>query len=63
MLLYWFILNRTLVALAENGAIMGSVTGVPTAKITDKIWLIFQALGDIAYSYPYSMLFLEIQVP
>ncbi|XP_004500168.1 probable amino acid permease 7 isoform X2 [Cicer arietinum] len=59
---YSFIgLGLGMATFIKNGAIMGSVTGVPTAKITDKIWLIFQALGDIAYSYPYSMLFLEIQ--
>jgi hypothetical protein len=47
---------------AENGRFMGSMTGVQTATVADKIWLIFQALGDISFSYPYSMLFLEIQV-
>ncbi|PNY18093.1 amino acid permease, partial [Trifolium pratense] len=45
----------------ENGRIMGSVTGVQTASVADKIWLIFQALGDVAFSYPYSILLLEIQ--
>ncbi|XP_058782149.1 probable amino acid permease 7 [Vicia villosa] len=45
----------------KNGRIMGSVTGVQTANVVDKIWLIFQALGDISFSYPYAMLLLEIQ--
>ncbi|CAJ2640169.1 unnamed protein product [Trifolium pratense] len=45
----------------KNGRIMGSVTGVQTASVADKIWLIFQALGDVAFSYPYSILLLEIQ--
>ncbi|MED6151670.1 putative amino acid permease 7 [Stylosanthes scabra] len=45
----------------ENGRIMGSITGVTTSNIADKMWLVFQALGDIAYSYPYSIVFLEIQ--
>ena len=62
MLLYIFILHRTWVALAENGRVMGSLTGVQTANAADKIWSIFQAIGDISVSYPYSMLFLEIQV-
>jgi len=42
---------------------MGSITGVQKAKVADKIWLIFQALGDISFSYPYSIILLEIQVP
>jgi hypothetical protein len=57
----WFIPDRTYVAFSENGRIMGSVTGVVTASVADKIWLIFQALGDVAFSYPYSILLLEIQ--
>jgi hypothetical protein len=59
--IYWFVLHRTCVAFSENGRIMGSVTGVQTASVADKIWLIFQALGDVAFSYPYSILLLEIQ--
>jgi amino acid permease len=59
--IYWFILGSTYVAFSENGRIMGSVTGVVTASVADKIWLIFQALGDVAFSYPYSILLLEIQ--
>ncbi|RHN67488.1 putative amino acid transporter, transmembrane domain-containing protein [Medicago truncatula] len=47
--------------IAENGRIMGSITGVQKAKVADKIWLIFQALGDISFSYPYSIILLEIQ--
>lgn len=47
---------------AENGRIMGSTIGVPTTNIADKLWLVFQALGDIAFAYPYSILLLEIQV-
>ncbi|KAI9115682.1 hypothetical protein K1719_013351 [Acacia pycnantha] len=45
----------------ENGTIMGSVTGVPAKSVADKLWLIFQALGDIAFAYPYSVILLEIQ--
>ena len=48
--------------IAENGRIKGSITGVPAANIADKLWLAFQALGDIAFAYPYSMILLEIQV-
>ncbi|XP_044502797.1 probable amino acid permease 7 isoform X2 [Mangifera indica] len=45
----------------ENGTIKGSLTGVPASNIADKLWLAFQALGDIAFAYPYSIILLEIQ--
>ncbi|XP_050109479.1 probable amino acid permease 7 isoform X1 [Malus sylvestris] len=45
----------------ENGKIQGSLTGVPTSNVADKLWLTFQALGDIAFAYPYSIIVLEIQ--
>ncbi|GMY30762.1 probable amino acid permease 7 isoform X1 [Fagus crenata] len=45
----------------ENGKIMGSITGVPASSFANKLWLVFQALGDIAFAYPYSIIVLEIQ--
>ena len=30
--------------------------------MADKLWLAFQAIGDIAFAYPYSIILLEIQV-
>ncbi|KAK8638427.1 hypothetical protein V6N13_136852 [Hibiscus sabdariffa] len=45
----------------ENGTIKGSSKGVPTANAVDKLWLTFQALGDIVFAYPYSVILLEIQ--
>lgn len=51
-----------MIAIAENGKIMGSITGVPAANVADKLWLAFQALGDIAFAYPYSIIVIEIQV-
>ncbi|XP_048425252.1 probable amino acid permease 7 isoform X3 [Pyrus x bretschneideri] len=45
----------------ENGRIQGSLAGVPTSNVADKLWLVFQALGDIAFAYPYSIILLEIQ--
>ncbi|OIW16417.1 hypothetical protein TanjilG_19133 [Lupinus angustifolius] len=61
-LTYSFIgLGLGLATVIENGRIMGSVTGVPAANIADKLWLVFQALGDIAFAYPYSIILLEIQ--
>ncbi|TYG86687.1 hypothetical protein ES288_A13G153300v1 [Gossypium darwinii] len=50
-----------LAQVIENGTIKGSINGVPTANIADKLWLVFQALGDIAFAYPYSVIVLEIQ--
>ncbi|EXB51063.1 hypothetical protein L484_023766 [Morus notabilis] len=45
----------------ENGEIHGSITGVPASSVANKLWLCFQALGDIAFAYPYSIILLEIQ--
>ncbi|XVF70969.1 hypothetical protein PTKIN_Ptkin11bG0204800 [Pterospermum kingtungense] len=47
--------------VVENGEIKGSITGVSAANVADKLWLAFQALGDIAFAYPYSIILLEIQ--
>ncbi|KAL5803779.1 hypothetical protein ACOSQ3_030579 [Xanthoceras sorbifolium] len=45
----------------EKGRIKGSITGVAVVNTADKLWLAFQALGDIAFSYPYAVILLEIQ--
>nr|POE74915.1 putative amino acid permease 7 [Quercus suber] len=45
----------------ENGKIMGSITGVPASTLANKLWLVFEAFGDIAFAYPYSIIVLEIQ--
>ncbi|KAL8167583.1 hypothetical protein V2J09_009082 [Rumex salicifolius] len=49
--------------VAENGKIGGSLTGISIGTVTqtDKIWRSFQALGDIAFAYSYSMILIEIQ--
>ncbi|KAK7371878.1 hypothetical protein VNO80_05244 [Phaseolus coccineus] len=54
-------LGLGITTVIENGRIMGSLTGVPAANISDKLWLVFQAIGDIAFAYPYSVILLEIQ--
>ncbi|KAM7268968.1 hypothetical protein ACFE04_024465 [Oxalis oulophora] len=36
----------------DNGHIQGSITGAPAANTADKVWLAFQAIGDIAFAYP-----------
>ena len=44
-----------------NRKIKGSLTGVNTGT-TEKVWNSFQALGDIAFAYSFSMILIEIQV-
>ncbi|KAL9248966.1 putative amino acid permease 7 [Drosera capensis] len=44
-----------------NGVIKGTISGVAAATTTKKLTLVFQALGDIAFAYPYSIIVLEIQ--
>ncbi|KAI7756955.1 hypothetical protein M8C21_009999, partial [Ambrosia artemisiifolia] len=48
-------------SVVANGDIKGSIGGVSAASATDKVWLVFQGLGDIAFAYPYSIILLEIQ--
>lgn len=50
--------------VAENGQFRGSLTGVQIGSQvteTQKIWRTFQALGDIAFAYSYSIILIEIQ--
>ncbi|XP_004503904.1 amino acid permease 4-like [Cicer arietinum] len=49
--------------VAENGSIMGSLTGISigTVSETQKIWRTSQALGDIAFAYSYAVVLIEIQ--
>nr|GEW05638.1 probable amino acid permease 7 [Tanacetum cinerariifolium] len=44
-----------------NGKIKGSIGGVPTDKPIQKVWFIAQAIGDIAFAYPFHLIFLEVQ--
>ncbi|KAJ9562881.1 hypothetical protein OSB04_008041 [Centaurea solstitialis] len=44
-----------------NGKIKGSIGGVPSDKPIQKVWLVAQAIGDIAFAYPFPLIFLEIQ--
>ncbi|KAG7031662.1 Amino acid permease 3, partial [Cucurbita argyrosperma subsp. argyrosperma] len=48
------------IQVAVNGKIKGSLTGVNTGT-TEKVWNSFQALGDIAFAYSFSMILIEIQ--
>uniref|UniRef100_A0A0C9RHL1 TSA: Wollemia nobilis Ref_Wollemi_Transcript_21777_2041 transcribed RNA sequence n=1 Tax=Wollemia nobilis TaxID=56998 RepID=A0A0C9RHL1_9CONI len=49
--------------VAELGHFRGSFTGVSVGTVTEaeKIWRTFQALGNIAFAYSYSMILIEIQ--
>uniref|UniRef100_A0A2N9JB96 Amino acid transporter transmembrane domain-containing protein n=1 Tax=Fagus sylvatica TaxID=28930 RepID=A0A2N9JB96_FAGSY len=49
--------------VAETGKLMGSMTGISIGTVTQtqKIWRSFQALGDIAFAYSYSLILIEIQ--
>ncbi|XP_043700856.1 probable amino acid permease 7 isoform X5 [Telopea speciosissima] len=44
-----------------NRRVKGSISGVQTATIAQKVWKVSQALGDIAFAYPYSVILIEIQ--
>ncbi|CAI8619169.1 unnamed protein product [Vicia faba] len=52
-----------IVKVAENGTIMGSLTGISIGAVseTEKIWKTSQALGDIAFAYSYAVVLIEIQ--
>ncbi|CAM8953679.1 unnamed protein product [Rhodiola kirilowii] len=56
-------LGLGLAKVIATGTIKGSLTGINVGRIseTQKIWRSFQALGDIAFAYSYSMILIEIQ--
>ncbi|KAH9312196.1 hypothetical protein KI387_027231, partial [Taxus chinensis] len=48
----------------EHGQFYGSIKGISvtnTLTTAQKVWRIFQALGDIAFAYPYSFIVIEIE--
>ncbi|KAE9608669.1 putative amino acid transporter, transmembrane domain-containing protein [Lupinus albus] len=49
--------------VAENRTIKGTLTGVSIGDVTrtQKVWGIFQGLGNIAFAYSFSMILIEIQ--
>ncbi|XP_073149745.1 probable amino acid permease 7 isoform X3 [Henckelia pumila] len=49
-----------LAKIIENGEIKGSIAGNPASTPASKVWAISQALGDIAFAFPFSVIFLEI---
>ncbi|KAM5564323.1 amino acid permease 3-like [Rosa sericea] len=50
--------------VAESGTMKGTLTGVRIGihvTQTEKIWRIFQALGDIAFAYSFAIVLIEIE--
>ncbi|KAE9603945.1 hypothetical protein Lal_00002173 [Lupinus albus] len=49
--------------VVENKGVKGSLTGITVGTVseTKKVWRSFQALGDIAFAYSYSIILIEIQ--
>ncbi|XP_077249761.1 amino acid permease 3-like isoform X1 [Tasmannia lanceolata] len=49
--------------VVANGSFRGSMTGISIGAVTQtqKIWRSFQAFGDIAFAYSYSIILIEIQ--
>ncbi|KAI8014911.1 putative amino acid permease 7 [Camellia lanceoleosa] len=44
-----------------DGYIKGDIVGVQTSTSTQKVLLVAQALGDIAFAYPFSIILIDIQ--
>ncbi|XP_057842864.1 amino acid permease 3 isoform X4 [Cryptomeria japonica] len=50
--------------VAENGELYGSIAGISSStaiSTSQKAWLVLQAIGDIAFAYPYSIIVIEIE--
>ncbi|KAL1206114.1 putative amino acid permease 7 [Cardamine amara subsp. amara] len=59
---YSFIgIGLSLAQIIEKQKVEGSIRGSPAENRGAKVWLVFQAIGNIAFSYPFSIILLEIQ--
>ncbi|XP_047316682.1 amino acid permease 4-like isoform X2 [Impatiens glandulifera] len=49
--------------VAANGTWKGSLTGPTLSSMSeiDRVWRVFQALGDVAFSFCYALILIEIQ--
>nr|GLL38282.1 probable amino acid permease 7 [Ipomoea trifida] len=45
----------------DNGEIKGGIGGWPSPTAAKKVWPVAQALGNIAFAFPFSIIILEIQ--
>ncbi|KAI4307797.1 hypothetical protein L6164_030941 [Bauhinia variegata] len=60
-LFYSFIgMGLAIAQVVGNGIIKGSIEGISTTTY-EKVWLVAQGLGDIAFSYPFAVILIEIQ--
>ncbi|EPS66860.1 hypothetical protein M569_07918, partial [Genlisea aurea] len=49
-----------LAKVIEDREVKGSIWGVPASTAVDKLWGVAQALGNIGFSFPFTVIFLEI---
>ncbi|XP_050246137.1 probable amino acid permease 7 [Quercus robur] len=54
-------LGLGLAKVIGDGYVKGSIGGISTSSATDKVWLVSQALGGIAFANPYPLILIEIQ--
>ncbi|KAK8455618.1 hypothetical protein SEVIR_4G150601v4 [Setaria viridis] len=54
-------LGQTISGPTGKTTLYGTQVGVDVADTTQKIWLTFQALGNIAFAYSYTIILIEIQ--
>ena len=54
--------NFLVINIAGDGYVKGSIGGISTSSATDKVWLVSQALGGVAFANPYPLILIEIQV-
>jgi hypothetical protein len=47
---------------SANGVIKGGIGGIAMVSATQKVWRVSQAIGDIAFAYPFASVLLEIEV-
>lgn len=57
----FIVLGLGITHVIGNGMIKGSIEGINTTYTMEKVWLVAQGLGDIAFAYPYSLILIEIQ--
>ncbi|XP_031376407.1 probable amino acid permease 7 isoform X1 [Punica granatum] len=54
-------LGLGLAKVIGKGKFEGGITGVRMSGPAKKTWTVFEALGDVAFAYPYTLILLEIQ--
>lgn len=61
-LLFFQTIQFSFINIAGDGYVKGSIGGISSSSAAEKVWLVSQAIGDIAFAYPYSLILIEIQV-